>query len=432
MSFVKVKNNRVFREVLEFETAKKILDIISKKHPHDERVVETTIFSEEKKLLEHEYISPIIHSGEYTTSMALDVALVSVEMALEYLKSGIFMCDALPHNYTYYNGRWILYDFGAFELSPKNVKTFVRNIFKVTVSSLELLIILTRKELREYFLNRISHSKFSKMTNLKNFLSFTFKSQLCLLFCSLNFNKEAYTLAKIYLDEYNKKFKRKYFENNISECEKYLYAKIDNFIEQMSAKNTFCVGLNGAKWSVNSTANCNNFVYIDDYDDCDDFYNYIYKNDLKNISTAVVYPFFDDEKIDKDIRFRALYDRFAKERFSADVAIFVGVNEILSEAVCLNSNFLENLSDFANNAIFLSFYSHTSDLFITDFLKKLGLYFKNIKTERDGSYIYIYATDKSKHNTKSSLTYPNANRCNYADIHSEKLIELINKTSHKK
>ena len=78
---VKICGNRVFRYVDNIDDAKKIIAVCQNKL--GEGVVGTKVYSEEENLLEHEFISPIIHSGEYTESMAYDVTEIALNTAIK-------------------------------------------------------------------------------------------------------------------------------------------------------------------------------------------------------------------------------------------------------------------------------------------------------------------------------------------------------------
>lgn len=100
--------------------------------------------------------------------MALDVTKIAINTAIDLIDSGLYSYDLMPHNYTYHNGEWLLYDFGAIELISKRTKTQTRSMFKISFSSFELLNLVSRKNLKHYFLNRISHLDLLKMINVKN------------------------------------------------------------------------------------------------------------------------------------------------------------------------------------------------------------------------------------------------------------------------
>lgn len=422
--FLIIEDGKVFRRSSDLESARKIIDVLDL--TEDNRVVKTKVSLEKDGFLEHEYIFPVIYSGEYTTSMAYDVLDVILNMSTTYLDKGLYMCDALPHNYTYNKGRWVLYDFGAFELSSRNVKTLIRNVFKIAISSFELLKMLPRKDLKHYFLNRVSHTSFAKMVSLKTFMSFLLKSELCLFLSKLNLNKYSYLLAKYYFKKYVVNYKKEYFlPTNLDEEEKESFDLVDNFLQNVASKTVFAIGEISAKWAVVSILDCEKFVYLDDYDFCDKYYNYIYINGFKTVSTAVVYPFFDDENIPEDLTYRGIYDSFARERFCSDAVVVFDISEL----VCSNSfdikNYIKHISGFAKKSIFLGFDKLNEQDIFAMAKQELSKYFDEITVLETKEKLILSSNNKKDILYPKVEKYRNANRSYLANAHSEKIIEIL-------
>ena len=60
---------------------KKILTTIEQLGNLKDNIVDTKILSKKKGILEHSFINPIIHSGEYTESMLYDVTSLTFDLA---------------------------------------------------------------------------------------------------------------------------------------------------------------------------------------------------------------------------------------------------------------------------------------------------------------------------------------------------------------
>lgn len=326
---LEVKDGKLLRTVANIDETEKIINIINSKKLFNKSIVETKFFSKEKKLIEHNYISYIIHSGEYTESMAYDVQKYALDFGLDFLEDGVCGWDLLPHNFTYHNGTWFLYDFDALSLNRRQLITNYRGYFKITFSNYEILKYLTRKEMTYYYLTRI------KMENLLKLIPFyrSFFLFLNLSYCKIlhrfGQDKHVYKYLIRLFNQYTKNYKKEYYEFSINEQDGKLFELINS--ELKNANSAFCVGENASKWALYSESagsNINKFAYIDDYAICDKYYNYIYKNSFKNISTAVLYPFVDDEKIDKNISYRALYDSYAQFRFVSEAVVSLDIDNV--------------------------------------------------------------------------------------------------------
>jgi hypothetical protein len=87
---------------------------------------------------------------------------------------------------------------------------------------------------------------------------------------------------------------------------------------------------------------------MDDYKLCDEYYNFVVKNEFKNIIPAVLYPLVNDEEISISYKYRALYDTYAQERFYSDCVVVLDV---------VNSDkqeLLKTLSMFSSKVLVLS------------------------------------------------------------------------------
>ena len=117
------------------------------------------------------------------------------------------------------------------------------------------------------------------------------------------------------------------FSINNSSSRQFRFHFLNNLVLENSIKTVFGTGLLYANWSLKSDSALKNFVYIDDYEKCDSYYKYIYANNVENISTAVLYPFVDDEIINKDIKYRALYDSYAQRRFKSEACFVLNFDD---------------------------------------------------------------------------------------------------------
>ena len=77
---LEIKDGKLLRNVEDISAIKKLIELLSKKRYIGSNVIDTKIYSEDEKLVEHEILKYIIHSGEYTESMAYDVNKLSLEM----------------------------------------------------------------------------------------------------------------------------------------------------------------------------------------------------------------------------------------------------------------------------------------------------------------------------------------------------------------
>lgn len=326
---LEVKNSKLLRTVSNIDEIEKIINVIKDKGLLGNSVVDTKIFSKEKNLVEHEYLNYIIHSGEYTESMGYDVQKYALDLGIEFLKEKIYGWDLLAHNFTYAKGTWFLYDFDSFSLNPNRLITQIRGFFKITFSNYEILRYLTRSEMSYYYLTRMRIEDIIKLIPFHRWLYLFLNMTICQILYYLKLHKAAYKYLKNLFDVYSKNYKKEYYEYELTNEEKELFETINK--ETKELKNVFCVGETAAKWAIQSKENnedIEKFAYIDDYIICDKYYNYIYKNKFKKLSTAVLYPLVDDKTINKDIKYRALYDTYAQYRFISDAVISIEIDDI--------------------------------------------------------------------------------------------------------
>ena len=345
-----IRENDVLRRVNSIDETEKIISVLKANGMLGNGVVNTEIFSRDEKYVSHEKISPVIHSGEFTVSMAYDLFELALKTCTKMLDYGIYTWDFLPHNLTYTDGHWVLYDFGAFALSPENVKTQIRNMFKICFAALELLKIVDRAKLKRCFLNRISGLEFFKMVHWQVFFTFEFRKNLCLLLNILGLRRLTYRYLTQILETYTKDFSRKIYKTEFKNSK--IYDTLNNILATSDIKTLFVTGKEGADWVLNNKNGKKTFVFVDDYDFTDEFYNLISSDTkYKNILTGVLYPLVDDREIPQCISYRALYDCFAQERMISDCAVFLNFEEIIKDNNLSLLNVCENLAGFYKKMI---------------------------------------------------------------------------------
>lgn len=422
---VKIKNGKLLRTVDDIKNAEKIIEIIRNKDLFGKTIVETKIYSFNDKLLQHKILPYIIHSEEFTESMAFDVTRIAIDMSLDFINDGVYSWDLMPHNYTFNNGNWILYDFGSFDLNPKNVKTQIRSLFKISFSFFELRKVIERRKLGQLYLNRVKLHDLSKMIKFSDWFKFALKLRICQFWCVLKQYKKVYKCLNLILEDYEKSFKKKYYSINDSDENKELYNKIYDLISD-NTLNVFCVGEDSAKWALfKPDIPIKKFLYIDDYDICDEVYNYICKKQYKNLSTAVLYPLTSDDDISLKYEYRAIYDTYTQERFKSDIVIVMNVNEI---------GLIENIRECILNLALLSCKSLIINLkndekaFYNDINDNLKLYFDRINIYETCSGCLIFANNKKQENTKPNIVckvYKNNNRGPESKKQTKKILELL-------
>ena len=87
---LKIKDGKLLRNVEDILSIKKLINLLSNKGYIGSNVISTQIYNEEEKLVEHEILKYIIHSGEYTESMAYDVNELSLKMAIDKQQQILF------------------------------------------------------------------------------------------------------------------------------------------------------------------------------------------------------------------------------------------------------------------------------------------------------------------------------------------------------
>lgn len=423
---VRIKGDRVLRFVPDVRDSAKILEVLEAKGLHGLHVVETNISTDTENRLEHKFITPIIHSGEYTSSMAYDVTEKCIDMAIELLDNKVFSFDLLPHNYTYHNGEWLLYDFGALELHPKNFKTEIRNIFKISFSAFELLKIVPRKFLKHYFLNRIKTGDLMAMIPFNRFIILQTRNLICRILYMLKAYKLSLRVLKYFFNCYKKGFKRQYYSiaGNIP-CR--IYERISE-ITAGGNETLLCIGEESAGWAISHRSVSSKVLYIDDYELCDRIYNTIYNNKMRELCAAVISPLVDDEEIPENYQYRGIYDCFAKERFVSDSVIMLNFDSELNLDSLDINKFIINLSDFSRKMVLLSVKNGCP--FIDEIRACLCTIFKNVQCETVESQMIFVAKDKivPHKDVKGSEKYGNNNRIADAQLHSAKILEILRKS----
>lgn len=401
---LEIKNGKLLRTVPNIDEIERIINVIKDKGLLGKSVVDTKIFSKEDNLVEHEFLNYIIHSGEYTESMGYDVQKYALVFGLNFFEDKIYGWDLLPHNFTYRNGTWFLYDFDSFSLNPKRLITQLRGFFKITFSNYEILRFLTRSEMSYYYLTRMRIEDIIKLIPLYRWLYLFLNMSFCQVLYYSKQYKHLYKYLRFLFNKYSKNYKKEYFEYIINDYEKELFETINK--ELSNSKTAFCIGENAAKWAIQneqSNNNINKFAYIDDYVVCDKYYNYIYKNEYKNLSTAVLYPLVDDETISKDIKYRALYDTYAQYRFVSDAVISLDIDDV------------EVLKNFTTDILIIKSEN--------DLTEELQQYFDNVSKKET---LYIAKNKKDKTKPVPSKNYDDGNRGPDAHRQTWELLKILN------
>lgn len=343
---LKIKDGKLLRLVDDILEVEALVEKLKQRGYIPETVIDAKTFSKEEKLIEHEIIPYIIHSGEYTESMCYDVVSQALDMAIDLVDDGIFCWDVLPHNFTFYNGKWFLYDFDSILLSPIKAKSLVRGFFKLVFPNYEILKTLKREELNEYYLTRYRLCCVYSILPLSRFFVFFYHKTVCSLLLKFKQYKKAFVYLKKMFDVYTKDFNKYLYEYSNDEE---LFSLINKMCVENNIQNAFCVGEKAANWAINnefSNSLIRKFVYLDNYKTCDEFYNFIVSSNLKNVSTAVLYPLINNNEISKDIKYRALYDTYAQQRFYSDAVISLDVN--------ITDDYLSNLKKFSSKILILN------------------------------------------------------------------------------
>lgn len=370
---LEIKNGKLLRKVEDIYSIEKLINILKEKGYIGSTIIDTQIYSQEENLVEHEILKYIIHSGEYTESMAYDVNLQSLKMALDLVDEGVFAYDLLPHNFTFHNGNWFLYDFDSFQLKPEKTITEIRGFFKIIFSNYEILRLVSRKELKHYYLTRYRIEDIYHLIPFHRWLYLFFNQTICNILFKTKQYKLVYKYIKNLFKKYSKKHKKNYYnyKNNND------YTFINNLIKQNNISSIFCVGEVSAKWAIDSKfsgISTQKLVYIDDYDICDSYYNYVVATERKDIIPAVLYPLVDEKEIKEEYKYRALYDSYAQERFYSDAVIYL-------DSV-INENIIEKLAIFTKEILIIK----NTDKYI----EQLKNIFSNVEIIND----YLIARNK--------------------------------------
>lgn len=411
---LKIKDGKLLRNVEDISAIKKLINLLAKNGYIGSNVIETSIYSEEEKLIEHEILKYIIHSGEYTESMAYDVNELSLQMAITMCKDGAFAYDLLPHNFTFHNGNWFLYDFDSFQFDPTKSITQIRGFFKIIFSNYEILRLISRNELKHYYLTRYRIEDIFHIIPLHRWLYLFLNQVFCNILYLLGFHKLTY----LYLKKLFKNYSKNHIKNYYKYDEDSSHIELTKILSLYDIKNAFCVGENSAKWAINSEkskSKIQKLVYFNDYKLCDEYYNYVVQNKFKNIIPAVLYPLVDDEEIPTNTKYRALYDTYAQERFYSDCVIALEIEGDNKKEL------LKNLSIFTSNMLILS-----SDKYSQENIDYLKTLFNDVQIQ--GSF--IIAKDKINNIVPvSSKPYKDGNRGPFAISQSRMVKELIKKTA---
>lgn len=407
---LQIKDGKLLRNVEDILSIKKILEVLEKKGYKDDFVVKTRIFSEEEKLIEHEILKYIIHSGEYTESMAYDVNMHSLEMALNLIDNNTYAYDLLPHNFTFHNGKWFLYDFDSFQLSPEKIITEIRGFFKIIFSNYEILRLISRDKLGYYYLTRYRIEDIIKLIPFHRWLYLFFNQSIC----NILYKLKAYKLCLIFIKNLFKKYSKNHKKNYYEYENKNDYTYLNSLIDENNITSVFCVGETSANWAVDSElaqSNTEKLVYIDNYELCDKYYNYIVKNNFKNIIPTVLYPLVNDNEISKEYQYRAIYDTYAQERFYSECVIALDFCDEDKE------NLLKNLSIFTSNLLILS--SKNFEERDIEYLKTL---FEKVYVEKE----YIIAKEKKTKTVPiASKPYKDGNRGPDAHRQTWEVLKLL-------
>lgn len=422
-----IKDKKVYRRVDNIENFKKLIAFFEAQSLLGNEIVDTKIIDVEKNLLEHPFINQIIHSGEFTTSMAYDIMKNAFNMAINLVDYKVYAFDLFPHQYTYLDGQWFLYDFDAFNIHPKNIKTQVRGTYKIVFSSFELLKKIARKDMKRCFLNRIRNSVFFQMVDFNDWLIWFFKQTYCLLLFNLGLYKQTYKQLKKYFEEYENKHSRKLYSFSATDEELEIYSQIDDILKSQNIKNTFLLGEKSAQWAIKSMSDTKKFVYLNDYDLCDEYYNFIYQNNYKEISTAVIYPFMQDKEINLKYSYRGVYDYFAKERFNSEAVIILNTDEFYTNQEFNIEEFCNNIVEFSTKLYIHKFNKNTEFELAQKIQTEMHKYYYNVEViENEKSLILIGKDKQLPLRDYSSLPkYLNGNRGAEAKQQSFELLEAL-------
>ena len=407
---LKIVGGKLLRNVEDIFSIKKLISILSKKGYIGSNVIETQIHSEDEKLVEHEILKYIIHSGEYTESMAYDVNELSLNMAIDMCSEGVYAYDLLPHNFTFHNGKWFLYDFDSFKFSPTKSITQIRGFFKIIFSNYEILRLISREELKHYYLTRYRIEDIFHIIPFHRWLYLFFNQSICNILYAIGFHKLTYLYLKNLFKKYSKGYIKNYYQYN----ENSYHIELNKILSEYNVQNAFCVGDEAARWAIydeKQNSNITKLVYIDDYTLCDEYYNYVVKNEFNHIIPAVLYPLVNDEEIPSNYKYRAIYDTYAQERFYSDCVVALDIEDKNKKEL------FNNLSIFTSNILILY-----SDNCTQDDINYLKTLFKSVEVFN----LFVVAKEKV-HNIIpiANNPYKDGNRGPFAIRQSRMVKELI-------
>lgn len=421
------KDNKIYRKVKDIEEMEKLIDVFRVCEFFPDKIVDTKVFDRGENLLESDFIPVMIHSGEFTTSMAFDLVEQSIDMTLKLVSNGVYPFDLVPHNFTYSGANWIFYDFDSFSLTPKLLKAQIRSLFKVPFCSFELLRLIKRKDLQHYFLNRVSHSDIAKMLPFKNFMLWSINLAFCLFLHKFGLNKLAIKCLQNQFKKYKKLIYSGATSFSILEKDNITSNIVDKVLAENNVKSVFAITEKSAQWSVLSTSSARKFVYLDDYNVCDDFYKYINKNSCKTISTAVIYPFMQEREISKNTAYRGIYDYFAKERFNSDAVVVMDTKELYPNNDFDIESFCKNIVEFSTN-IYLQCFDNVDEKKLADEIcVEMKKYYNEVGFVETDEKLVLFAKGKKVPLPDFSKfpPYNNSNRAAEAKLQSKAIIDLI-------
>lgn len=160
-SFLVSKENKIYRIIKQKYAAyeKKIYNKCKDAGLFGKYIVNTRIVNDIDDLngtfvLEHEYINTISFVGEYPSLMIKDYILNRLEFVDVLGDTGLALTDAHEGNTTWFNGRFIFYDFGAIDEGYTN-STSIRQIIEYLI--LPYLLILYGETDKGYmYLNTVN------------------------------------------------------------------------------------------------------------------------------------------------------------------------------------------------------------------------------------------------------------------------------------
>ncbi len=424
MTIISIESDFVLRNVssiLSIDKYKELLGIIDNCEILKNHIIETQIQSVNPPVLKHRKIKHVIHSSEFTDSMAYDVTSTAINMSLCFLNYGIYANDLLAHNYAFENGKWILYDFCSFSYNQKGLKTQIRNMFYISFAAFELLKVIERKKLKHYFLNRIKYSRLIKMILFQNWIKWFLNMEFIIFLAALNKPKTALDYMQKIFEKYNKQHIRKIYEPFIEDENKNLYDIIDNLISKTS--DVFCIGKFSGDWALYSKTSASKFFYTDDYELCDNYYNTVIKNEIKNIAAAVLQPLIKDEMLKDDLKYRALYDDFTKQRLISDT-VLIDFNEVYDERYETPEEFCQVISDYAKQCMIIKL--EKDKILLDKIQSEMKKYFEYTDYTETNKY-YVLFEKNNIYSVKSETLkyYGNDNRAKEQKQQCRAIIDLI-------